>query len=54
MEALTGIPLSIQAEEIVFRTFPRGLKESTWTWKLPLHFICELALQEDEAGIETL
>lgn len=29
MEALTGIPLSIQAEEIVFRTFPQGHEEST-------------------------
>lgn len=52
MEALTEIPLSIQAEEITFRTFPWGLEESTLTWQLPLHFICELLLQEDEAGIE--
>ena len=52
MEALTEIPLSIQAEETTFRTFPWGLEESTLTWKLPLHFICELLLQEDEAGME--
>lgn len=53
MEALTEIPLSIQAEEIMLRTFPQGLKESTLTWQLPLCFICELPLPEDEAGIET-
>lgn len=52
MEALTEILLSIQAEEIMFRTFPRGLEGSTLTWQLPLRFICELLLQEDEAAIE--